>query len=125
MPVPLKITFRNFPSSEGVAEYIRKRTEKLEHFAGEVLDCSVVVDLPHQHHHKNKIYHVRVSIGMRGREIVVGREPSRDESHADLYIAVRDAFDAAERLVKESIRLRREHHKRWHETAPEATPVNY
>ena len=84
-----------------------------------------MVDLPHQHHHKNKIYHVRVTVDLKGREIVIGREPSRDESHADFYVAIRDAFDAAERQVKESVRFRREHHKRWHEETPAATPTNY
>jgi len=50
-------------------------------------------------------------------EIVVSREHDLHHSHADPYVAIRDAFDAARRQLEDYARRRRQHVKS-HEVPP-------
>ncbi|MEC4812530.1 MAG: HPF/RaiA family ribosome-associated protein [Scytonema sp. PMC 1069.18] len=99
MRSPLQITFHNIQQSDAVEEKIRECVAKLEQFHHRITSCRVVIDAPHQNHHKGKLYHVQIDLTIPGREIVVNRNPSNHESHQDIYIAIRDAFDAAKRQL--------------------------
>ena len=59
MPIPLQISFRNMDPSPAVEERIRQKAEKLERFHDRIVGCTVVVEAPHRHHHKGKLYNVR------------------------------------------------------------------
>jgi len=50
------------------------------------------------------LFHVRVDLKVPGREIVVGRDPAANRGHEDIYVAIRDAFDAAQRLLEDHAR---------------------
>jgi cold shock CspA family protein len=52
--------------------------------------------------HQGKLFAVHVDITVPGKELVVNRV-----EHEDLYVAVRDAFDAAKRQLEEHARKRR------------------
>ena len=67
----------------------------------------VVVEAPHRHSHKGKMYHVRIDLSLPGREIVVGREPEQNHAHEDVYVAIRDAFNAAVRRLEDQTRKMR------------------
>ncbi len=107
MQVPLQITFRHMDSSEALAARIRERAEELDHFFDRIVSCRVAVELQNARHQKGNLFRVRVDLTVPGREIVVGRDPSADQSHEDAYVAVRDAFDAARRLLEDYVRERR------------------
>ena len=49
-----------------------------------------------------------------GADLVADREPPKDHSHEDAYVAIRDAFDAVERQVKKWTAKRR-HDVKYHE----------
>src|SRR4051812_32524326 len=108
MTVPLQITFHNFPYSEAVAADVRRRAEKIGALARGIRDLRVVVDRPNHRHQKGDHYHVRLSIRMRGAEIVVDRDPVGDSSREDLYLAIRNAFEAAQRRIKSFAGLKRD-----------------
>lgn len=101
MKQPPTITFRDIEASDAVEQKIRDRIERLERYVSEIISCRVVVETPHRHKHKGKIYKVSIDISVPGDEIVVNRNPEDDHSHEDLYVTVRDAFQAAERQLKE------------------------
>ena len=104
MKTPLQITYRDIERSDTIEAYIREKAEKLEMHFEPLMSCRVVVEVPHQHKHQGKAFNVRIDIGVPGGEIVVNRE--RDE---DIYVALRDAFDAAKRQLEDyGRRLRRE-----------------
>jgi cold shock CspA family protein len=114
MQIPLQITFRDIPPSEAVEARIRKEMDKLEQFNGRITSCRVVVEAPHRRHHKGRLYHLRIDLTLPGGELVVNREPSEKHSHEDVYVAVRDAFRAAQRELKRFGRKRRgevKHHE--------------
>jgi ribosome-associated translation inhibitor RaiA len=42
---------------------------------------------------------VRIDIHVPGEELVVTRDGSKNPAHTDVYVAIRDAFDAAARQL--------------------------
>lgn len=107
MQLPLQITFRHVDPSPALEAKIRERAEKLDRFADQIMGCRVVIEAPHKHRHKGNLYRVRIDITVRGEELVVSREPEQHQAHEDPYVAVRDAFDAARRLLEDHVRQRR------------------
>jgi ribosomal subunit interface protein len=104
MKTPLQITFRDIEHSDALETHIREKAAKLETFFEPIMSCRVVVEMPHQHKHQGRFFNVRIDIGVPGSEIVVNRD-----RHEDVYVALRDAFDAAKRQLDDySRRLRRE-----------------
>ena len=77
MKIPLKITFRDMPSSKAIEENIRDKASKLDSLCDDVMSCRVIVEAPHRHHHKGKAYVVRIDMTVPGGELVVNREPKR------------------------------------------------
>jgi ribosomal subunit interface protein len=107
MQVPLQITFRNLDSSPAVEAKIRERVEELEQFDDRIASCRVVVEVPNRHHLEGRLYHIRVDLKVPGREIVVKRDPPEHHAHEDIYVAVRDCFDAVRRQLEDHARRQR------------------
>ncbi|HET7831506.1 MAG TPA: ribosome-associated translation inhibitor RaiA [Gallionella sp.] len=102
MQIPLQITLRNVEQSDALDAHIREKAAKLETFFEHIISCRVVVELPHKHKHQGEAYNVRIDIGVPGREIVINRD-----HNPDVYVALRDAFDAARRQVEDYLRRMR------------------
>jgi len=94
-------------SSEALASRIRGRAEELERFYDRITACRVVVECRQPRHLQGNLFQVQVDLVVPGREIVIGRNPAARHAHEDAYVAVRDAFDAARRLLEEYVRERR------------------
>ncbi|HUC10863.1 MAG TPA: HPF/RaiA family ribosome-associated protein [Stellaceae bacterium] len=107
MQVPLQITFRHMDSSEALAARISERAAELDRFFDRIISCRVAVEQQSARHQQGNLFHVRIDLNIPGREIVVGRDPAAHRAHEDPYIAVRDAFDAARRLLEDHVRERR------------------
>ncbi|MDH5181062.1 MAG: HPF/RaiA family ribosome-associated protein [Gammaproteobacteria bacterium] len=107
MQLPLQITFRNIEPSESVAAKVRERAGKLERFVDKIIGCRVTIEAPHKHHHKGSPYEVRIDVTVPGSEIVVSRHPGQNGAHEDIYVAVRDAFNAMRRQLEEYINQRK------------------
>ncbi len=104
--IPVQVTFRGMASSAAVEANIREKAEKLERFSDHLMSCRVVVEAPHRHHRKGRLYHVRIDVGVVGDELVVAHEGPLDHAHEDVYVAIRDAFDAAVRILEDYERKR-------------------
>jgi ribosomal subunit interface protein len=107
MHVPLQMTFRHLAPSEAIESKVREKAAKLERFSEHVTGCHVVVEAPHRRHHQGKLYHVSVDLTLPGGELVVNREPQQHHAHEDVFVAIRDAFDAAVRRLEDYTRRRR------------------
>ena len=107
MEVPPKITYRNMQPSEAIELRIQERIQKLERLYGRMIGCQVAVEAPHRHHRHGKIFRVRVHASLPGGEIIAGRDPAEHHAHEDVYVAIRDAFDAAERRLEDHARRQR------------------
>lgn len=112
--IPYQITFRDFPESDAAWLAVQKRVEKLETFFDDIVRCEVVLSCPHWHRQTNRLYKVQIHISMPGKDVVISRDRLKNEAHRDIYVAIRDAFDAAERKLEDSVRLMRgqvKHHE--------------
>ena len=122
MRIPLQITFHNMDHSDAVEARIRERAAALEKFFDRAMACRVAVEAKHQHHRQGRLYQVRIDLTVPGGEIVVSRSPAADHSHEDVYVAVRDAFNAVRRRLADHARRGRGEVKA-HEPEPEGTVV--
>ncbi len=102
MQTPLQITMRDIPRSEALEDHIREKAAKLEMLYPHIMGCKVMVEVPHKHKHQGRLFNVRVDITVPGGELVVNREPAND-----VYVALRDAFDAAKRQIEDYGRRQR------------------
>lgn len=99
MKTPLQITIRGIEHSDALETHIRDKANKLDEFFDRIMSCRVVVEVPHKHHHQGKQFTVRIDVGVPGSEIVVNRDHAED-----VYVALRDAFDAAKRQLEDYAR---------------------
>ena len=100
MQLPVQISFRGMEPSNAVEAKIRERAAKLDRFYDRITGCRVVVESPHRHHHQGKLFHVRVDLTVPGGELAVSREPAEHHAHEDVFVAIRDAFDAVQRQLE-------------------------
>lgn len=107
MKLPLQITWRNIGQSDAVEAAIRDKAGKLDEFYEHIMSCRVIVEAPHTHHHKGNLFHICLDIKVPDKEIVVRRGPAEHGAHEDIYVAIRDAFDAARRQLQDYARRRR------------------
>jgi len=114
MELPLQVTLRDVSPSEAVEGYIRERAAKLDAFYDRIMGCRVVVEAPVRHHRKGGPFKVRIDLTVPGDELVVNRQ-----SDEDLYVAIRDAFDAMRRRLEDYARRQRGSVKA-HEAPPHA-----
>jgi ribosomal subunit interface protein len=102
MKLPLQIRAHGVSISDVVKEDIREKAASLDQFSDQIMACRVTVNSPSRRQHQGVRYNVRVDLTLPGDEIVVKRQ-----LHEDLYVAVRDAFDSARRLIEDYERKRR------------------
>lgn len=117
MDIPLHISFRDMKPSEKIKRRIEERVDRLGKFSDRITSCRVVVSAPHRHQHKGMLYHVAISLGVPGGELVVNRDPAGKHAHEDVYVALRDAFNALQRQLRDHVRRKRGDTK-THEVLP-------
>lgn len=104
MELPLQISFRDMESSPAIEARIRKKAEKLEKYFDRIISCRVVVEARHRHQHKGKLYNLRIDLRVPGEDLMVDHAGRLDHAHEDVYVAIRDAFDAMTRRLEDHAR---------------------
>lgn len=98
--LPLQIAFRGTDPSEAVEARVRSKVDELERLFHHLINCRVVIERPQNRQHKGSTYNARVYIGVPGQEIVVTNNHPKDQGHENIYDAIGDAFQAAEKRLK-------------------------
>jgi len=98
--VPTHITFKGLDPSEAVERRVHGWIAKLARISDQITRCDVVVETPHRHHRQGRRFHVRVELTVPGRIIAVSHDRGSDAAHEDVFVAVRDAFQAARRQLE-------------------------
>jgi len=115
MESPAHIIFKNMDPIARVEEKVRSELGKVEKLFGRITTARVIIDRPQHRHRKGDLYAVSVHITLPSdREVFVNRDPGKDHAHEDVNVAVRDAFSAAKRQLKETGRRLRgdvKHHE--------------
>ncbi len=93
------IQFRNLDHSEAIEKRIREHISKLNQHFGEINSCHVVVEMHHRHHQHGNHFHVLVNVNVSGHELLTYNQPGKNKFYSDVYVAIRDAFDAMDRKL--------------------------
>lgn len=118
MTIPLQVTFRGLDASPAVQENIQKRAQRLERFDPGVRACLVTIEQPHHSHQQGNHFRVQIELVVAGTNIVVTRGSHENPAHEDVYIVIRDAFNAAVRRMQD--RVRRPRTAQYHPRAGQA-----
>jgi hypothetical protein len=108
--------------SPALAGRIEEEIAKLRRYVPGLRHCEVMVEALHRHHRFGHPYQVHLVLRLRGSEVVITHEPSArrviaasdepeqparpgevEAAHRDAYVAVRDAFAAAQRRLEDTI----------------------
>ena len=119
-PVPVQTTFRHMAASPAVATRVAAEAQKLQRYFDRISHCHVVIVAPHLHHRRGRCYSMHIELGVPGERLVIDHEPpalvrsdaadhvakSIDGSatHKDIYVVIREAFDAARRRLEDYVR---------------------
>ncbi len=107
MKFPFRIQFRDVEKSDVVYNDIWDHADKLEKFYDRIVSCEVIVSAPHQSKKEGIIYHVQIRLHVPSKDIFINNEREKNGAHADIHVAIRDAFDAAKRKLEDVIRIER------------------
>lgn len=99
--LPVQITVKDIPTSPALETAIRKRVDKLQQFYHRIQSCRVVIEQPQKHKHQGKLFNVRIDLTIPKKELVVTHKQDQD-----IYVAVREAFNAISRQLEECSRKR-------------------
>jgi len=100
--IPLKLVDHGKLLTAGLTLHIQERTEKLGHFFEGIKGCRVTVDGPGNHPLRGRV-RVRISLALPDEQIAINRQ-----SGADLPMAIRESFDAADQKVEDYVRRSRD-----------------
>jgi predicted phosphoribosyltransferase len=103
--------------------------DALRRYFKDITHCHVVIAAPHRHHRHGRRYAVHVELSVPGERLVITHEPHKhaqpgkrhltkadevEAPHQDIYVPVREVFDAARRRLEDYVRRRRgdvKHHR--------------
>jgi ribosomal subunit interface protein len=102
MELPLTIATHDVALTEPIEKLIHEKAAKLERFHSRIVGCRVTLEGPDGHHRNGGQYKVRIELSIPGSDIVVNHKNGEN-----LTMAVRDAFDAAQRQLDDREELRR------------------
>jgi ribosomal subunit interface protein len=125
----VQITFRDMPHSDAVEAVIRERIAKLERYSDCIVSCRVIVQEPIRRHQQGNRFTVTIDVVLPGSELAVGQgnhgargTDARDNrDHENLYMAIRDSFQAMERQLKTYMAQRRREIRVHEAASPHAT----
>ena len=125
MAHPLQISFLHTEVYEPAEEWVREAVAKLDALYPRIINCRVVIEMPHRDREWGNPYQVRIDLSVPGKELVVmhdpdlhstaqqlrmARKPKRLEikdPHKNLHSVIRDGFKAARRKLQDYVRVRR------------------
>jgi ribosome-associated translation inhibitor RaiA len=99
LPIPLTLIDPAHLLTKGQAEHIQERTDKLGHFFDRIKACRVNVDPPGPDVAKGR-FRVRITLSVPNAQIAVNRQTG-----ADLPMAIRESFDAADQRLEDYVRM--------------------
>ncbi|MGD1898737.1 MAG: HPF/RaiA family ribosome-associated protein [Phormidesmis sp.] len=116
MRVPPEISYRGINKTDALETLIAEKIARLEKFYSEISSCHLAIEKVHDHPNSGSPYRVRIDITVpEDREIVVDKSPDKgkDMPNQPLEAIIRDAFEAADRQLKE-MNERQHNHKKTH-----------
>jgi ribosomal subunit interface protein len=102
MKPAVDVVYRDLDSSAALNEIINKKAQKLTRFSDQIIHSRVVLDAPHNHKHKGKYYRASIELDIKGQPVTVAQDD------LSIHVAIREAFNTAERKVKQLVQRQRD-----------------
>jgi len=105
MQTPLDISFQNSEPSEEIRSEIERHAKHLEKFHDRITSCNVTVIAPRSRHQKGGLFKIDIRIAMPShKDIIVTKTHDDAPEHEHVAVAIKDAFDAAQRQIEDAVR---------------------
>jgi ribosome-associated translation inhibitor RaiA len=98
MHIPVEIILRGIARSGALERYIGEAADRLDRTGGRILTCQVIAEVVRRPKREGAQFAVRLNLTLPGTEFVVSREHGED-----VYMALRDAFEAASQQLKDHV----------------------
>ncbi len=95
MQIQNNVVYRDMDASQALNSTIAKKLQKLSRISDKINSSRIVLDSPHQHKGKGKLFRAQIELGLKGDSITLHQDNS------SIHVAVRDVFKAAERKLKQ------------------------
>lgn len=95
----VQTTVRSISQTPAINYHIDRHFKKIKRTYSKINRCRVVIDMSKNNSHKGKVFNVRISMTIPGKEL------SSKKHNQNLFIAIRDSFVAIEQLLEK-------HHKK-------------
>ena len=102
MTFPTQITFHHMDKSPMLEQAINEKAAKLGKFHPAITQLHVAVTSETRHSSTAREYKVRLDVHVKGKEYAITRH-----ANEDAFVAAREAFEAARRLLDDDIDTRR------------------
>src|SRR6202023_3302555 len=103
MQVPLDITFQNSEPSEAIRSEVEKQAKRLEKFHDRITSCHVTVIAPTMKRRHGDLFKIDICVAMP-QHILVSKAHGDAPEHEHVMVAIKDAFAAAQRQIKDAAR---------------------
>jgi putative sigma-54 modulation protein len=100
MTTPLEITFHGVDKSEALEARIQEKFSRLHGHFDRITHARVVITSPNRTGARAKMFNVKIDIGVPGHQPIV---IDNEGDHPDVFIALRDAFNAAQRKLDATV----------------------
>src|SRR6516164_8107338 len=118
MQSAVQIDFQGMKPREALRAVIAEHVAGLEDRFGRITACRVVVKAPSEHHRTGGLYEINIRLALPdGKEVDIGRTPRLDRRHADVRLALNNAFKRARRQLQDQVR-RLQGHVKTHQARP-------
>lgn len=108
MKQPLELTFHDTDRTAWVEDYIRRRVQRLERLADDIVWCRVAVEQPARSRTTGNLYRVSIELSLPpNKDLVAAKERAIENPHMQLRPLIRSAFEAMERRIKKTVERRR------------------
>lgn len=104
MQVPLQIILRDMLRSDALDAKIRSEALKLERRYPRLMSCRISVDEERRRARQGRLFCVHIDVRAPGHVDVV----STNKENEDVYVAVKEAFDAVKRQLHDMIGMEAE-----------------
>ena len=96
MTIPLEISFHGIDKSDAVEARIEEKFARLHGQFDRFTHARVVVSSPNRSDARAKMFNVTIDLGIPGKQPIV---IDNEADNADVFIALRNAFNAAQRKL--------------------------
>lgn len=96
MTTPLEISFHGVDKSDALEARINEKFARLHGHFDRITHARVVISSPNRTDARAKMFTVKIDIGMPGQQPIV---INSEGDYTDVFIALRDTFNAAQRKL--------------------------